>query len=106
MANYDAQLNALADPTRRTVFELVAARPRSVAEITRALPVTQSAVSQHLKVLREAQLVRAEPKGASNIYHIDPGGLARLRAELDRFWSKTLAAYKAAVEQLPEEEAQ
>lgn len=94
---------ALADPTRRAVLELVAERPRSVAEITRALPVTQSAVSQHLKVLRKAQLVRAEPKGASNIYRIDPDGLARLRADLDRFWSKTLAAYKATVEQPPEE---
>lgn len=101
-----AQLTALADPTRRAVFELVAERPRSVAEIKRALPVTQSAVSQHLRVLREAQLVRAEPKGASNIYHIDPDGLAHLRAELDRFWSKTLAAYRTTVEQPPEEEAQ
>ncbi|WP_309083465.1 metalloregulator ArsR/SmtB family transcription factor [Chelativorans sp.] len=103
MTNEYAQITALADPTRRAVFELVAERPRSVAEITRALPVTQSAVSQHLKVLRQAQLVRAEPRGASNIYHIDPDGLARLRAELDRFWSKTLAAYKMAVEQPPEE---
>ncbi|MCT7376102.1 ArsR/SmtB family transcription factor [Chelativorans salis] len=104
MANDNAQLTALADTTRRAVFELVAERPRSVAEITRALPVTQSAVSQHLKVLKAAQLVRAEPKGASNIYHVDPDGLASLRAELDRFWSKTLAAYKIAVEQPPEEE--
>ncbi|MFC6489546.1 ArsR/SmtB family transcription factor [Nitratireductor sp. GCM10026969] len=103
MTNDIAQLAALADPTRRAVFELVAERPRSVAEIKRALPVTQSAVSQHLRVLREAQLVRAEPKGASNIYHIDPDGLARLRAELDRFWSKTLAAYRTAVEEPPEE---
>jgi len=103
MTNGNAQLAALADPTRRAVFELVAEQPRSVAEITRALTVTQSAVSQHLKVLREAQLVRAKPKGASNIYHIDPDGLAALRAELDRFWSKTLAAYKVAVEQTQEE---
>jgi len=103
MTNGNVQLAVLADPTRRAVLELVAERPRSVAEITRALPVTQSAVSQHLKVLREAQLVRAKPKGASNIYHIDPEGLAALRAELDRFWSKTLAAYKAVVEQ-PQEE--
>lgn len=104
--SYDyEQIAALVDPTRRAVFELVAARPRSVAEITRALPVSQSAVSQHLKVLRQAQLVRAVPKGASNIYHVDPEGLARFRAELDRFWSKTLAAYKAAVEQPPEEKS-
>lgn len=103
MTNDFTQVSVLADPTRRAVLELVSERPRSVIEITRALPVTQSAVSQHLKVLREAQLVRAEPKGASNIYHIDLDGLARLRAELDRFWSKTLAAYTVAVEQPPEE---
>jgi DNA-binding transcriptional ArsR family regulator len=97
------QIAALGDPTRRKIFELVAAGPRSVAEITRALPVTQSAVSQHLKVLRESRLVRAEPKGASNVYHIDPHGLGQMRAWLDRFWNKTLAAYKAAVEQPPGE---
>lgn len=99
-----AQLTALGDPTRRTIFELIAERPRSVAEITRQVPVSQSAVSQHLKVLRDSRLVRAEPKGASNVYHIDPHGLGQMRAWLDRFWSKTLAAYKVAVEQLPEEQ--
>jgi DNA-binding transcriptional ArsR family regulator len=95
------QLTALGDPTRRTIFELIAEHPRSVAEITRQVPVSQSAVSQHLKVLRDSRLVRAEPKGASNIYHIDPHGLGQMRAWLDRFWSKTLAAYKVAVEQPP-----
>ncbi|MDI1284822.1 MAG: metalloregulator ArsR/SmtB family transcription factor [Reyranella sp.] len=103
MAVDGAQLAALGDPTRRTIFELISERPRSVAEITRRVPVSQSAVSQHLKVLRESQLVRAEPKGASNVYHIDPYGLGQMRAWLDRFWSKTLAAYKVAVEQPPEE---
>jgi DNA-binding transcriptional ArsR family regulator len=98
-----AQLTALGDPTRRTIFELIAERPRTVAEITRQMPVSQSAVSQHLKVLRETRLVRSEPKGASNVYHIDPHGLGQMRAWLDRFWSKTLAAYKVAVEQPPEE---
>jgi DNA-binding transcriptional ArsR family regulator len=98
-----AQLTALGDPTRRTIFELIGERPRSVAEITRRVPVSQSAVSQHLKVLRDSRLVRAEPKGASNVYHIDPHGLGQMRAWLDRFWSKTLAAYKVAVEQPPRE---
>ncbi|MGH7074970.1 MAG: ArsR/SmtB family transcription factor [Stellaceae bacterium] len=97
------QLTALGDPTRRTIFEMIAERPRSVAEVTRQVPVSQSAVSQHLKVLRESRLVRSEPKGASNVYHIDPHGLGQMRAWLDRFWSKTLAAYKVAVEQPPEE---
>jgi DNA-binding transcriptional ArsR family regulator len=98
-----AQLTALGDPTRRTIFELIGERPRSVAEITRRVPVSQSAVSQHLKVLRDSRLVRAEPKGASNVYHIDPHGLGQMRAWLDRFWSKTLAAYKVVVEQPPKE---
>lgn len=98
-----AQLTALGDPTRRTIFELIAEHPRSVAEITRQVPVSQSAVSQHLKVLRDSRLVRAEPKGASNVYHVDPHGLGQMRAWLDRFWSKTLAAYKVAVEQSPRE---
>lgn len=98
-----AQLTALGDPTRRTIFELIGERPRSVAEITRQVPISQSAVSQHLKVLRDSRLVRAEPKGASNVYHIDPHGLGQMRTWLDRFWSKTLAAYKVAVEQPPKE---
>ncbi len=98
-----AQLTALGDPTRRTIFELIAERPRSVAEITRQVPVSQSAVSQHLKVLRDSRLVRAEPKGASNVYHVDPHGLGQMRAWIDRFWSKTLAAYKVVVEQPPKE---
>lgn len=104
MTNRSAQLNALGDPTRRTIFEMVAERPRSVSELARSLPVSQPAVSQHLKVLREASLVRAEPRGASNIYHIDPAGLGQMRAWLDRFWSQTLAAYKQAVEQPREEQ--
>jgi DNA-binding transcriptional ArsR family regulator len=89
---------ALADPTRRHVLELVADRPRSVAELARALPVSQPAVSQHLKVLRAARLVRAEPRGASNIYHIDPHGLAEARAWLDRMWDGALAGFRDACE--------
>lgn len=103
MTSDSAQLAALGDPTRREIFELVGERPRTVAEITREVTVSQSAVSQHLKVLRESRLVRVEPKGASNVYHIDPHGLGQMRAWLDRYWSKTLAAYKAVVEQPPEE---
>ncbi|MFC7697395.1 ArsR/SmtB family transcription factor [Bradyrhizobium sp. GCM10028915] len=102
MTKDSLQLAALGDPTRRRIFELVGVRPRTVAEITRELTVSQSAVSQHLKVLRESRLVRAEPKGASNVYHIDPAGLGQMRAWLDRFWSNTLAAYKQAVEKPPE----
>ena len=103
MVKDSVQLAALGDPTRRRIFELVGVRPRTVAEITRELTVSQSAVSQHLKVLRESRLVRAEPKGASNVYHIDPAGLGQMRIWLDRFWSGTLAAYKVAVEKQREE---
>ena len=88
---------ALADPTRRQIFELVAANPRSVVELTRLLPVSQPAVSQHLKVLRAARLVRAEPRGASNIYHIDPDGLGEMRAWPDNMWTDALAAFRDAI---------
>lgn len=88
---------ALADPTRRRVFELVASSPRSVAELTRLLPVSQPAISQHLKVLREACLVKAEPRGASNVYHIDPAGLGEMRSWLDRLWGDALRAFQDAI---------
>jgi DNA-binding transcriptional ArsR family regulator len=95
---YDyAGMVALADPTRRRVFELVAAEPRSVADLTRRLPVSQPAISQHLKVLKEAQLVRAEPRGASNIYHLDPKGLGQMRAWLDRMWGDALEAFRKEI---------
>jgi DNA-binding transcriptional ArsR family regulator len=89
---------ALADPTRRQIFELVAKRPRSVADLTSSLPVTQSAVSQHLKVLKAARLVRAEAEGARNIYRIDPAGLGQMRAWLDRQWADALGAFKTEAE--------
>jgi DNA-binding transcriptional ArsR family regulator len=94
---------ALADPTRRTIFELIVKRPCSVGELARDLPVSRPAVSQHLKVLKDARLVMDTRAGKQRIYRIDPEGLAALRAELDRFWSKTLAAYKVAVERSPKE---
>jgi DNA-binding transcriptional ArsR family regulator len=96
--SYDyAAMIALADPTRRQVFELVAEQPRSVAELTRCLPVSQPAVSQHLKVLKDARLVHAEPRGASNIYHIDPHGLGEMRAWLDRMWGEALDAFRKEI---------
>lgn len=95
----------LADSTRRTIFELLVEHPCSVGELARALPVSRSAVSQHLKVLKDAGLVIDTRAGKQRIYRVDPDGLAELRAELDRFWSKTLAAYKVAVER-PSEESQ
>ena len=99
MANNNTQLAALGDTTRRTIFEMIAEEPCSVAEITRRMTVSQSAVSQHLKVLRDAQLVRAEARGASNIYHIDPHGLGQVRAWLDRFWGTALEEFRKHAEE-------
>jgi DNA-binding transcriptional ArsR family regulator len=90
---------ALADPTRRRIFERLAQRTRSVGELADGLPVTRPAVSQHLKVLAEAGLVAHERDGARRVYRIDPRGLAMMRAYLDRFWVRALAAFKLAVEQ-------
>ena len=90
---------ALGDPTRLAIFERLAERPMAVSALARELPVSRPAVSQHLKVLRDAGLVRATREGKQHIYQVDPDGLAALRAELERFWDKTMAAYKAAVEQ-------
>lgn len=95
---YDKLFAALADPTRRAIFERLAAREQSVAELTRALPVSQPAISQHLKVLKEARLVRDAASGARRIYSIDPDGLGPLRQWLDRFWGDQLAAFKVAAE--------
>jgi DNA-binding transcriptional ArsR family regulator len=94
---------ALGDPTRRAIFERVAEQPRAVGELARELPVSRPAVSQHLKVLKEAGLVVDRPVGNRRIYQLDPAGLEALRAQLDRFWTKALANYKAAAEQRTEE---
>jgi DNA-binding transcriptional ArsR family regulator len=99
----DEAWSALGDRTRRAIFERLAERPCAVGELAIGLPVSRPAVSQHLKVLKDAGLVVDQRAGNRNIYRVNPAGLAELRADLDRFWSSALAAYKAAVEQ-PEEE--
>ena len=101
VSTYRAEaFDALGDPTRRAIFELVGEEPRAVA---RELPVSRPAVSQHLKVLKGAGLVVDRPAGTRRIYAVDPDGIEAMRAYLDRFWSRTLAAYKQVVEQ-PDEE--
>lgn len=95
--------SALGDRTRRRIFERLAARPSAVGELAKGLPVSRPAVSQHLRVLKAAGLVVDKPVGNRRIYAINPDGLRELRADLDRFWASTLAAYKAAAE-LPEKE--
>jgi DNA-binding transcriptional ArsR family regulator len=91
--------NALADPTRRTILELVAVRPRNVRELADRLPVSRPAVSQHLKLLKDAGLVVDEAAGTRRIYRANPAGLAALRAQLDRFWNQTLLNFKQVAEQ-------
>jgi DNA-binding transcriptional ArsR family regulator len=95
--------NALGDPTRREIFERLADRPQAVGELARELPISRPAVSQHLKVLKDAGLVVDRRDGNRRIYQLNPDGVGGLRAQLDRFWTQALAAYKTAVEQPPEE---
>jgi DNA-binding transcriptional ArsR family regulator len=104
VATYQAdRWTALGDPTRREIFERLADRPRPVGELASELPVSRPAVSQHLKVLKQAGLVVDQPVGNRRIYQLDPEGVGALRADLERFWSKALAAYKQVVEQRTEE---
>jgi DNA-binding transcriptional ArsR family regulator len=95
---------ALGDRTRKAIFELLLDHPRAVGELASELPVSRPAVSQHLRVLKDAGLVTDQSRGARRIYRVDPDGLAALRMDLERFWGKALTAYKAAVEQATEEE--
>jgi len=95
---YETALAALADPTRRQVFEELRAGPRSVGTLAKRLPVSRPAVSQHLKVLKEAGLVADKSEGTRRVYHIDPKGLAAIRRWLDQFWDEALLAFQAEVE--------
>jgi DNA-binding transcriptional ArsR family regulator len=90
---------ALGDQTRRAIFERLADRPRAVGELASELPVSRPAVSQHLKVLKDAGLVIDKRAGNRRIYQLDPDGVGALRAYLDQFWNRALAAFKAAAEQ-------
>ena len=93
-----ASFAALADPTRVAIVERLAGRPMAVGELAAGLPVTRPAVSQHLKVLKQAKLVRDEAEGTRRIYSLDPAGLGPIRQWLDRFWDQALAGYAAAAE--------
>jgi DNA-binding transcriptional ArsR family regulator len=98
MTNTSSALSALADPTRRMVFERLARRPQAVGELASGLPVSRPAVSQHLAVLKAAGLVTDRREGARRVYQIDPAGLGTLRAWLDQFWDCTLQSFKAEAE--------
>ena len=104
MVTYQADgWTALGDPTRRAIFARLAEHPRAVGELASELPVSRPAVSQHLKVLKEAGLVVDRPAGNRRIYRLDPNGVEVLRAQLDSFWNQALATYKALAEQIEEE---
>ena len=98
------RIGALGDPTRRAIFELLGERARPVGEIAAQLPVTRPAVSQHLRVLKDAGLVTDRAEGTRRIYSVDPAGLAEVRAYFERFWSTNLAAFKAAAERPAKEQ--
>jgi len=93
-----ARMAALGDPSRRAIFDMLSEGPLSVGEIARRLPVTRSAVSQHLRVLSDAGLVAHEAQGTRHLYRLDPDGVAQIRDYLDNVWSKALASFKRRTE--------
>ncbi len=95
---YQDGLAALGDPTRRAIFELLAEGPTPVGALAARLPVSRPAVSQHLRVLKDAGLVRDRAAGTRRLYQLDPDGVGAMRAYLDRFWDRALADFKTAVE--------
>jgi DNA-binding transcriptional ArsR family regulator len=107
MANPSAALEAfgaLGDPTRRAIFERLAQRPAAVGKLAAGLPVSRPAVSQHLKVLKEAGLVSETPDGARRIYRLDPRGIGAMRDWLDEHWTTALGAFEDFVNALEDEE--
>lgn len=95
---------ALGDPTRRAIVGLLAVRPRAVGELAAELPISRPAVSQHLKVLKEARLVADAAAGTRRVYRLDPAGLIELRGQLDHFWTQALANFKHLAEHTSHEE--
>jgi DNA-binding transcriptional ArsR family regulator len=92
-------MGALGDPTRLAIFERLAREPQAVGELAAAFPISRPAVSQHLRILKEARLVTDRRNGKQRIYQIDPAGVASLRAYFEHFWNDALAAFKRAAEE-------
>ena len=99
MAYQFEQIDAVADETRRILLERLRRGPLPVGELARGLSVSRPAVSQHLRILRQAHLVRSESAGTRNYYRLDPKGFAALRSYFDKFWGEALEAFKARVEE-------
>ncbi len=98
MSTYQNGFQALSDPTRRTIFERLARGPMAVGELAQELPVSRPAVSQHLRVLKDAGLVSDRRDGARRLYAVELGGVEAMRSYLDAFWADALAAFKLAAE--------
>jgi DNA-binding transcriptional ArsR family regulator len=98
VSTYGRALDALGDSTRRAIVERLGEGPRAVGELANGLPVSRPAVSQHLRVLKEAGLVAERQEGTRRVYRLDPGGLAAVRSYFDRFWEIALADFKTAAE--------
>jgi DNA-binding transcriptional ArsR family regulator len=96
-------LQALGDPTRREIFERLADGPLPVGQLARELPISRPAVSQHLKVLKDAGLVFDRPSGTRRVYQVDPAAVAALREYFDSFWGQALASFQAAAESAPDD---
>ena len=101
VTNGVAGLGLLGDPTRRAIFELLARHPRTVGELAQQLPITRSAVSQHLRVLKDGGLVVSRAEGTRRIYRLNPDGVTALRAYLDRIWEEALTAFAKAAQAAP-----
>ena len=104
MTNHEAILVALADPTRRAIFERLARSPRPVGALARELPVSRPAVSQHLKILKSAGLVTDQAAGTRRVYSVDAAGIAAIREYFEQFWQQSLASFRTAASQPIQEE--
>lgn len=104
MTNYGAVLTALADPTRRSIFERLAVAPSAVGELASELPVSRPAVSQHLKVLKEAGLVTDRAEGTRRVYSVDSAGVAAIRDYFEQFWQQSLTRFRAAASRPSQED--
>jgi DNA-binding transcriptional ArsR family regulator len=104
MTNHETVLTALADPTRRAIFERLARSPSAVGELARELPVSRPAVSQHLKILKSAGLVTDQAAGTRRVYSVDSAGVAAIREYFEQFWQQSLASFRAAASKPIQEE--
>ena len=104
MTNHAAAFAALADPTRRAIFERLARSPTAVGELARELPVSRPAVSQHLKILKSAGLVTDQAAGTRRVYSVDPTGVAAIREYFEKFWQQSLASFRTAATKPIQEE--